>query len=105
MTFLGGIIESTNNSSNLRTLSISFAKVAGNFNVKSLNCSSKMLNGVIDGSKSPMIDHSNDTTTSQLTLKENCVCIKVNEKVLRNKLNLCQFSFIGRVFLSRGDAL
>ncbi|PON60097.1 hypothetical protein TorRG33x02_285810 [Trema orientale] len=88
--FSGGIIESTSNSSNLRNPKISFAKVVGNFNANSLNSGFKLPNGVVDGSKSPLIDHSNDVTTaSQPTLKGNYVCVKVNEKLLKDRLNLC----------------
>ncbi|PON47246.1 hypothetical protein PanWU01x14_246270, partial [Parasponia andersonii] len=105
MAFSGGIIESTSNSSNLRNSSISFANVVRNFNAKSLKGDSKLLNGVIDGLKSLLIDHSNNiTAASQSTLKGNYVYVKVNEKVLRDKLKLYQFSLIRRVFLSGGNA-
>ncbi|PON47468.1 hypothetical protein PanWU01x14_244270, partial [Parasponia andersonii] len=83
--FSGSVIKSTSNSSNLRNPSISFAKVIGNFNANSLNDSSKMLNGFIDGLKSPLIDRSNDVAiVSQPTLKGNYLCVKVNKKVLRD---------------------
>ncbi|PON91619.1 hypothetical protein TorRG33x02_126580 [Trema orientale] len=62
------------NSSKLRNLNISFVKIVGNFNANSLNGDSKMLNGIIDGSKSPLLDHSNDVTIApQPTLKGNYV--------------------------------
>ncbi|PON55703.1 hypothetical protein PanWU01x14_186550 [Parasponia andersonii] len=81
MAFSGGIIEFTSSSSNLRKPSISFTKVVGNFNATSLNSGSKLLNGVIDGSKSPLIDHSNDATTiSQLTF-ERQLCVLRSMKI------------------------
>ncbi|PON88453.1 hypothetical protein TorRG33x02_158190 [Trema orientale] len=46
--FSGAIIETISNSSNLRNLSISFAKIVGNFNANSSNGVSKQLNGVMD---------------------------------------------------------
>ncbi|PON41295.1 hypothetical protein PanWU01x14_290520 [Parasponia andersonii] len=42
--------------------------------------------------------------SSKPTLKGNYVCVKVNEKALKNRLELCQYSLIGRIFLSKGDS-
>ncbi|PON66286.1 hypothetical protein PanWU01x14_111510 [Parasponia andersonii] len=46
--FSGSVIETISNSSNLRNPSISFTKIAGNFNANSLNSGSKLLNGAMD---------------------------------------------------------
>ncbi|PON36543.1 hypothetical protein TorRG33x02_349140, partial [Trema orientale] len=40
---------------------------------------------------------------SKPTMKGNYVCVKVNEQALKNRLDLCQYSLIGRIFLSKGD--
>ncbi|PON62529.1 hypothetical protein TorRG33x02_279030 [Trema orientale] len=42
--------------------------------------------------------------SSKPLLKGNYVCVKVNETALQNRLEMCQFSLIGRIFLSKGDS-
>ncbi|PON86016.1 Zinc knuckle CX2CX4HX4C [Trema orientale] len=41
---------------------------------------------------------------SKPTIKGNYVCVKVNEQALKTHLDLCQFSLIGHIFLSKGDS-
>ncbi|POO00100.1 Zinc knuckle CX2CX4HX4C [Trema orientale] len=41
---------------------------------------------------------------SKPTLKGNYVCVKVNKQALKTRLDLCQYSLIGRIFLSKEDS-
>ncbi|PON82607.1 Zinc knuckle CX2CX4HX4C [Trema orientale] len=42
--------------------------------------------------------------SSKPSIKGNYVCVKVNQAALQNRLELCQYSVIGRIFLSKGDS-
>ncbi|PON81379.1 hypothetical protein TorRG33x02_228040 [Trema orientale] len=41
---------------------------------------------------------------SKPTTKGNYICIKVDEWALKKRLEMCQYSLIGRVFLSKRDS-
>ncbi|PON39043.1 hypothetical protein PanWU01x14_307930 [Parasponia andersonii] len=42
---------------------------------------------------------------SKPTIKGNYVCVKVNDQSLQKRFDLCKFSLIGCIFLSKGDSL
>ncbi|PON62527.1 Zinc knuckle CX2CX4HX4C [Trema orientale] len=87
-----GVVSDSNPTSQRNGGVPSFAQI---LNSQGLNSASK----IVDSHASLIASE-----TSKPTIKGNYVCVKVNEYALKNRLDLCQFSLIGRIFLSKGDS-
>ncbi|PON42859.1 Endonuclease/exonuclease/phosphatase [Trema orientale] len=63
-------------------------------------------NSAMHGQVAPAAMHVTNIApeSSKPSLKGNYICVEVNEAALLNQLELCQFSLIGRIFLSKGDS-